>query len=746
MKKVHNIKIRVNIKTRILVFIGFLVFYLVLTSVSVNATTSISLVKSASPTTYSTLGNTITYTYKVNNTGTTTISGNFKVYDNITGITTITSTSLSSGKNVTGTANYAITQINLDAGSVTNSAYAKSNGNTTTSNTVNATITAIQNPSLNITKSASPTTYSAVGQNITYTYKVTNIGNVDILGNITVADNKTGTFNITSSGLNVGKNITGTANYTIKQSDIDAGSVINLANATCSFNNALYNSNNITARVNSTQTPVLNITKSASPISYNAVGQNITYTYTVTNTGNVDILGNITVADNKTGTFNITSSGLNLGNNVTETAKYAITQSDLDNGYVINLANATCSFNNALYTSNNTTATSTAVQNPALTLVKLASPTSYNSIGQNIIYHYTITNSGNVDLTGNITVADNKTGTFNITNSGINVVNSITGTAKYAITQSDLDAGYVTNSAYATNNNTISNTVTATSGAYQSQALNITEVASPTSYNTVGQNITYTYTVTNSGSVNLTGNITVVDNKTGTFNITSSGLNLGNNITGTANYTIKQSDLNAGYVTNSAYTTNNNTISNTVTETSIAVPLLMLKPTIPINCYAGGLIPGQNAEFVVNVTNTGGAGYLNVSLDNFTDAAGTGIFTQKGSDKTINTQNDITNITTIGIWIDTSAGGSHTSPQSGDYVLNYNNSTATATKVLNPTAVGSFLVNYINPNGIFWNNNQIQIASNVYYNIHYIFGIAANAVNGIQGELGVLGTSLTSHI
>ncbi len=136
---------------------------------------------------------------------------------------------------------------------------------------------------------------------------------------------------------------------------------------------------------------------------------------------------------------------------------------------------------------------------------------------------------------------------------------------------------------------------------------------------------------------------------------------------------------------------------------------------------------------------------LNVSLDNFTDAVGTGIFTQKGGDQTIHTQNDITNITTIGMWIDTSTGGSHTSPQSGDYVLNYNNSTATATKVLQPTAVGTFLVNFINPNGIFWDKNQILIANNVYYNIHYIFGIAANAGNGTQGELGILGTSLTSH-
>ena len=150
---------------------------------------------------------------------------------------------------------------------------------------------------------------------------------------------------------------------------------------------------------------------------------------------------------------------------------------------------------------------------PALTITKSPPTTHYTAVGDSITYNYTVANIGDSSLTGNITVNDNRTGSFNITNSGLSVGQKVTGTATYTITQPDLDNGYVINSANATSNNTISNTATATAYACQSPALNITKSASPATYANVGDQIAYIYNVTNIGNVNIKGPIQVKDHK-----------------------------------------------------------------------------------------------------------------------------------------------------------------------------------------------------------------------------------------
>ena len=84
-----------------------------------------------------------------------------------------------------------MTQADLDAGTITNVAFATgtdTNGNPVDSPTDTETVTADQNPALQIVKTASPLSYDAVGQVIGYSYEVTNVGNVTISGPISVFD------------------------------------------------------------------------------------------------------------------------------------------------------------------------------------------------------------------------------------------------------------------------------------------------------------------------------------------------------------------------------------------------------------------------------------------------------------------------------------------------------------------------------------------------------------------------------
>ena len=110
------------------------------------------------------------------------------------------------------------------------------------------TVTSTQ-ASLSLTKTADPTTFNAAGQTITYNYTVTNTGNVPVSG-IAVTDDKT-TVTINSDTLAPGSSVKGTAQYTIKDADMTAGSVTNSANATGTYNGQTVSSPTVTATVTS---------------------------------------------------------------------------------------------------------------------------------------------------------------------------------------------------------------------------------------------------------------------------------------------------------------------------------------------------------------------------------------------------------------------------------------------------------------------------------------------------------------
>jgi VCBS repeat-containing protein len=100
------------------------------------------------------------------------------------------------------------------------------------------------------------------------------------------------------------------------------------------------------------------------------------------------------------------------------------------------------------------TITVDAVQHPALTLTKSASPTIYSYPNQTITYAYVVKNAGDVVLTGPFLISDDKLGSFKcgiVTSLAVNA--SVTCSKNYTIVASDLN---LTNNATITNHATVS--------------------------------------------------------------------------------------------------------------------------------------------------------------------------------------------------------------------------------------------------------------------------------------------------
>jgi parallel beta-helix repeat protein len=159
---------------------------------------ALSLIKSASPAIFSSVGQTINYNYVVKNIGNVSLPGPFSVSDDKLGTISCPTGSLAPNASVTCTASYSIQQADLDTGSITNKATASTTygGNNVTSNQAQVTISATQNPAITIVKktngqdaNTTPGVFIPVGGAITWTYNVTNTGNVT-LTNVTVTDNK----------------------------------------------------------------------------------------------------------------------------------------------------------------------------------------------------------------------------------------------------------------------------------------------------------------------------------------------------------------------------------------------------------------------------------------------------------------------------------------------------------------------------------------------------------------------------
>ena len=594
---------------------------------------AIQIVKSASISSFSTVGTAVTYSYRVTNPATSvgqSLSG-LTVTDPMPGLSTITCpvTTLGPGASTTCTATYTTTQADVDRGSISNTGTATATpiGGGTVSAQSSLTIPGIQTPAITLAKTANPTTFSAPGVVITYSYLVTNSGNVTLHA-VGVTDPLSGLSAINCgvvSTLAPGASKTCTATYTTTQADVDSGSVSNTGTATGTSPNGVVVNATASRIVLATRTPSISVVKTANVSGFSAPGTAVTYSYLVTNTGNVT-LTSVGVTDPLPGLSAVNCgvvSTLAPGSSRTCTATYTTTQADVNKGSVTNTGTASGTGPNGATVTATSTVTIPATQTPSISVVKSASAVRFASPGAPITYRYLVTNTGNVTLQS-IDVTDPHPGLSAVTCpiSTLPPGQSETCTATYTTTQADVDAGGITNTGTAHGTPPTGAPVTAQSTLTiplsQSASIGLAKSASITSFSTAGTAITYSYLVTNPGNVTLTS-VQVTDPLPGLSAVTCPSTTLAPNAseTCTATYTTTQADVDRGSVNNTGTATGTPPTGPPVThQSSVTVPATV-NPAIRLVKSAsitGFSAVGTPVTYSYLVTNTGNVTLTSVQV------------------------------------------------------------------------------------------------------------------------------------
>lgn len=344
------------------------------------------------------------------------------------------------------------------------------------------------------------------GDEVTYTFEVTNMGNVTLTGvTLTeIAFSGTGdyelpddaVFVLSSEGSNEGTLLPGetatyTLTYTLTQDDINVGELVNSTLATGTppsgaADNVTDVSDTATDAegdeiddpsadgddnpmvTNLQQTPGIVITKTTRGGEHVWIGDIITYDLVITNTGNATLTA-IQITDDNADAGSIspaTIAALEPGESRSATATHTLTQADIDAGYVYNIATATGEAPNGDRVSDDShdpnpldpdapidptcvdcTITPIAVR-PAVALVAVVTNTGSGRsgafiIGDEITYRFTVTNTGNTSLSGFV-LNDVKLGLVDMeVDETLAPGEHFTRTFLYTVTAEDIRAGSV---------------------------------------------------------------------------------------------------------------------------------------------------------------------------------------------------------------------------------------------------------------------------------------------------------------
>jgi LPXTG-site transpeptidase (sortase) family protein len=288
---------------------------------------------------------------------------------------------------------------------ISNTATVDSDESVTVTDTVQLPIAAI-----NVEKTSSTSLINSIGQVVTYTFKITNIGS-ERLTAVTVVDPLCFSTPVYSSGdnadlevLNLGETWIYTCSHTVTSEELHANAVLS--------NTVTVDSAESPSDTDTLSIPVASITvnKTSSTVSIIEKEQVVPYQFTVKNTGTVS-LNNVEVDDPNCDGVISGPAGDSNSDSILQTSEtwqfncnHTVSQSEINAGG--NLSNTV-----TVTTNQSNLATDSldipVVQSPAIQIEKTSTTELIATIGQVVPYRLLVTNTGNIPLS-NISVSDPK--------------------------------------------------------------------------------------------------------------------------------------------------------------------------------------------------------------------------------------------------------------------------------------------------------------------------------------------------
>lgn len=527
-------------------------------------------------------GQEIEYTFEVTNNSNVTLTDVQVIDDKLATLgidVVLDEVTLSPGQTTTGTATYTVTEADIAAGTIDNIATATGTPPNPDEEPPTSPPAEDEVPvaKIQLEKSSLPKIYTEANQEIVYEFVITNIGEV-ALHDVTLTDDMLGgDITLDVDQLAPSESTTVEVPYTVTAEDIEAGEIVNIAATEGTPEGYESEDPHTPGKVTDEDEDTVDyaglvIEKTSDKEEVSIAGEEIEYTFTVTNTGKTT-LEDIVVIDEMLAQLDLeielNETALEPGESTTGTSVYEVTQADIDNGGVYNIATATGTppgfdpedpeFPDEPPVSPPDEEFVPATQESEIELTKVADVKEYSEVGEDVLFTFTVTNVGNTTLT-DVKVDDE---TFQVEiglgDTTLAPGESTTGTYTHVVTQENLDDKEIYNIAHTEGTPTpvydpedlenpieqepVTDTDDEQVNGEQNIDLDLEKVADKQLVDKAGEVITYTLTVTNTGNVTLNDVLVHDEMLGGEIAATPSTLAPGEQGTVTGTYVVTQADI-----------------------------------------------------------------------------------------------------------------------------------------------------------------------------------------------------------